>query len=866
VPCLLSVLFETQVAGLEVSIGNIREPVLEGFVSVGIDRVVSNSAKAAFIMYEAVILQSIPSMFQSTMRDMLNQNVLESFVSSQSRECSPVRNDEGFIDFRDLLLPPALSLIAGGTGLQPYGDMTTKLIALVQNQFFSIDDDGSLTINSILIQPMTQSQSGVHGMVRFDSTMLSFSQDQIPNELLGLFMQRFKISLFDTRIRNIDTLMPPASALMPNNSPHLLSNLVNLGPRPDKLINVTLGMLLAVDGEDSPLNMHNEMDISASFAETSIFADLFATVGASGLLHFPLRDVLNPSCWLATLPAPTLDENGIRIKGSDLSLSLSNFFLGFSRLNLGVECIKCSSQGVAVLPELIDILNQTGATRIFNFRMSEIAEEVLRGPWLQTQIDRFLGEAPQFCPHHPNYNESAVAKNYDALSSFPVLSAKAVDTLLYSGVIMSEVAAVVLTESHRLSPPNNTDPLSAQHTLGNSTDRLLDWIDLSGSVGSFVDAALKQGLEFLNSTVEDGSPGLSDLGINILLRDRFLGEDGNVTFEFDDLGFELPGVEIMVDALRITGLDSISLFDVLRPVAPQTVQNHIRWDELVFELEIGVVNLTNFIRDQELSLSFTVQDVRADVPIFIALDLDKLGDLGLGSLLSLEYILPCLLSTLQELQVTEMLVSVGVLYPQAGGLLYTTDNAVSSFTQTLLDSFGSQFIEAIPHIFNGAGREIINGILASFADDTDCQALEIPPDDTVDSMYIDFRKFFDAESKPYGDLPVLVQRLVDSELAINDILVGPLTRAQSNATGSFIFPGDVFDSEMRVKVGGLDAEIQLRAWEARIENLDTFGAPLSLLDAVRNEPHQLNNTATLGAGEPMRFAVRLLIALTDDGE
>ena len=77
----------------------------------------------------------------------------------------------------------------------------------------------------------------------------------------------------------------------------------------------------------------------------------------------------------------------------------------------------------------------------------------------------------------------------------------------------------------------------------------------------------------------------------------------------------------------------------------------------------------------------------------------------------------------------------------------------------------------------------------------------------------------------------------------------------------------VFDQATRVEVGGLDARIQLRAFGARIENLDTFGAPLSLLHPMMNEPHQLNNTATFGAGDrPLRLAVRFLFALSGDGE
>jgi hypothetical protein len=70
-----------------------------------------------------------------------------------------------------------------------------------------------------------------------------------------------------------------------------------------------------------------------------------------------------------------------------------------------------------------------------------------------------------------------------------------------------------------------------------------------------------------------------------------------------------------------------------------------------------------------------------------------------------------------------------------------------------------------------------------------------------------------------------------------------------------------------VVVGGLDANIQLRASDARVENLNTIGSPLELLEAIMNEPHQLNNTVTFGvADRPVRLAVRFLLSLMGDGK
>ena len=108
---------------------------------------------------------------------------------------------------------------------------------------------------------------------------------------------------------------------------------------------------------------------------------------------------------------------------------------------------------------------------------------------------------------------------------------------------------------------------------------------------------------------------------------------------------------------------------------------------------------------------------------------------------------------------------------------------------------------------------------------------------------------------------------VDGTSSINEILVEPLTRDQSNISGTILFSDDLLNQAKRVQVGGLDASIQLRAWEARVENLNTVGAPLSLLEPVMNESNHLNNSLTVGVDDkPVKLALRFLMALTGGGK
>jgi hypothetical protein len=129
----------------------------------------------------------------------------------------------------------------------------------------------------------------------------------------------------------------------------------------------------------------------------------------------------------------------------------------------------------------------------------------------------------------------------------------------------------------------------------------------------------------------------------------------------------------------------------------------------------------------------------------------------------------------------------------------------------------------------------------------------------------------------YGDLFRRLYNLVKEEIlqidethgtsSINELLIAPLTRRVSGTDGMFFYEGDLLDIGKRVQIGGLDAQVELMAYDARIENLNSVGAPLFLLDPVLNEPHLLNNTATFGVGSsPLRLGIKFMFALLADGK
>ena len=64
----------------------------------------------------------------------------------------------------------------------------------------------------------------------------------------------------------------------------------------------------------------------------------------------------------------------------------------------------------------------------------------------------------------------------------------------------------------------------------------------------------------------------------------------------------------------------------------------------------------------------------------------------------------------------------------------------------------------------------------------------------------------------------------------------------------------------------MKAGVKLVVSDIFINNLDTVGTPLTLLDPVSGEANLLNNDATVGLGRPLELGFRLFLGLYGEGE
>lgn len=870
-PCLLSALHSVQLSGLHVDPQTVSLPTLTGFVSPGLDRIITNAAEAVFEMYRGALEDALPNIFQTSIREFVNREVFEGFLSdTEIFACPPVQEVDGYVDFRDLFFSPSEALANGGTGNEPYGDLAYTAMGFLRDDLLTLDSDGMLKLNSFLIEPLTKAQSGTVGTLQFPDDLVSLSKTTFANNFIRSFVDRFEIGLSNLRVKNLDVLIPPVSILETTTSPYLLTNQLTMGPIDGRPLEITVAFNLVLEGENtSPLEMLNAVDLSLSFGSAAFAGDILAKIDANKFLHFPLKNILLPECWLATIPAPTLDDNGVRLSSSDITLALQQVALSLSSLGMNVDFVNTTSQGTATMSNVLNNFSSSESSDLLLGRMNSFVQEVLDSDWLQTLLDRGLANAPSLCPHSSDFDDNTPARIFPEIN-FPDLSILTVDSMFYAAALIAETSFLVYMENERLQVREPTNKLSGQDTISDS-ETFIDWTNLDGRVGAIVDSAIREVTRYMSSPRDENG----NLGVNVIIQDWLFDGNSHLSWNFDDLSFDLPGLEMSLSAVNISGLDSFTKFDVWQPIAPQTILTSFALEKIDVGLTVDVVDKSTKEKRQSLNVGLSMANISVDVALFLAMSKSRLEMLELGSFMNLQNIIPCLLSSVDTIEITQIDMTLGEFEnPRIDGLLTDSQASLDTFMADMMDQYRDQILSTMPKVFDNTIRDILNGFAKTYLSSGPCPLVVPPPSD---SEFIDFEALFDNEANTYGDLPPILKKLLDSELValnnqtgqpkINEVLIAPFTERQSGEKGTLIFPGDLFSGGKRVRVGGLDANVQLRASDARIENLDSFGSPLELLTPVMGSKHMLNNTATLGVDErPLRFGVRFLLSLMGDGK
>mmetsp|Transcript_47141 Transcript_47141/g.56724 ORF Transcript_47141/g.56724 Transcript_47141/m.56724 type:complete len:1605 (-) Transcript_47141:26-4840(-) len=440
-PCLLSVAKSAEITQLHLSVEHIIEPILQGYISPGVDSLVNNAILTLFALYEKSAIDSIPGIFDGTIRESLNI-MMKDYMSEQSNvACAEpkLRNSFGYIDMRDLLWERPLAKINGGSGTSPYGDIPPMLKKFVDKQIFAdVTSTGEPKLNE-LIRPLTKAFSGFPGTIKFDDAFYN-STAQFD---MGSFALDIKIALWNGIIENLDSLANPIEMFEPHSSgPYRTDYKMTLGAH-SKPLKLGLGLEIGLQGNG--MNMWNDMEFGVEIDGAPMLASLMTAIREDAFLTFPLQHILDPYCWLGIIPAPKLDSQGLRVDPkSPISAALTDFKIDVEKVKLSAKCLECSSPGMVKLAETWNTDAATeDATNSGNTMLDYLEDFVLEAGFVQVQIDRWLNEAKQMCPLYST-SWTADKREYEDLDSLPIVDETTEFILAVLVVLAVFVLSVVL--------------------------------------------------------------------------------------------------------------------------------------------------------------------------------------------------------------------------------------------------------------------------------------------------------------------------------------------------------------------------------------------------------------------------------------
>ena len=430
--CLVGTLETAEITQLLVQVGDIGGLEVVGFLGDDVTAILEASTLAWRETYQADLLTSLPGLFNDVVRPLLNQAV-QYFIENEAGDLSScpqvsqesITGSSSFLDMRDLLLPATKSLLLGGSGSAPYGKLLPSIMDLVQERLLGNDPVEAISTrssssgipkvmslaNDKIVVPLTKWQSNQAGTLRFNGTLL----ETTAHVNVGGIDSKLSLQIQNAEISNLDTLAPNVQLLQPfQDEPHVLDNAAQLGTT-ERPLEFSIQIVVTIlDGSTNQITSHNDVIITLGLDAASMEVQTLLTLMESSVRSMPLQDVLNWNCWLATLPAPALTDQGLRESGVDPSLSLQHVAASVEQFLLNVTCVDCSSPVLPTLSEqLASSKSQKDVTKTANTFL-EYVSEILEGDYVQVQLDRLLNDAPKQCPHHPEYqgNDKFVKSTY----------------------------------------------------------------------------------------------------------------------------------------------------------------------------------------------------------------------------------------------------------------------------------------------------------------------------------------------------------------------------------------------------------------------------------------------------------------------
>lgn len=722
--------------------------------------------------------------------------------------------------------------------------------------------DGFVTINDVLVKPLTKLQSGVEGLLRFESDLVSLSVSMDADSALASIVSSLDFSVADLRVDHLDSIVAPISLIEPMPHPVQFWNDIKVSPGRLETLDFHLKLRLAVDGSDSPFTMNDEIDFSLSMDSARLMTGLAATVETTNFLRLPLRHVFDVNCWLALIPAPEIDGAGSFLINDSWRLSLRHAWFDLSGVDIDARCLSCSG-GFGLLPRLLTVFRNSGAVDLLGTRIGSLFNTLVASDTLQTLIDRQLYEAPYFCPVSPQYNPNATLPDYATLG-LPELTSVDLDTLAFASLMILEVGVAAISENHRVFSHTPADPLEIQNSVDPDSN-FVDWADFGDSLGlgSLGNLLWERALDYIEGFDDNGN-----LRVNGLIEDLLLDGTDTLVLELNE-AIEFDGIILSLKDIKIDGLNSFQSFDVLNPLGPQTLSNSLSIEGITIEITAVMDVLSTEEPPQEIVIALGVDDLAISIVLFAAIDLNKVDNLDVGSVMDTKDILACVLSTFDSLNIPLIeLTSASLQKPTISGLLEDTSAASSRSIDRIHEEFASSIEDALPILLDTSVRKLVNSIVDKLMATAEC------PDRSSFSGSVDYRAMFGSGDSIYGNLPSLARDLVSSRFLALDTTTGfsqinqvvDSWTADTSGTGGVLGFGEYFiDSSIRkLRRIGIDV-LKFAFGKLSVEHLNTVEAPVTLLEPNETDGSLLNNNVRIG-GEPrpVRLSFESLVETRGD--
>ncbi|KAL3817082.1 hypothetical protein ACHAXA_009913 [Cyclostephanos tholiformis] len=448
--CLLSTLHSVGLSDFAMNVGDISDFSIAGFISDDTSKSIQSLTSAFFFEFKQTVLDAIPAFTSITVRPILH-DVLQVLVDRAKNGACPEPDNtlDGIVDFRDLLLSEERAVNLLGRGDSQYGNLFRLLYSFVENMTSKADGNGLVKLND-LVASLTERQSNTRGNLHFPGQLFKQDFDVAMNGLVAAI----ELEVSNFKVSNLDSIGVPLKVLQPvKGESSVLNNTVSIGAGSDLL---RTEFRLLIKGKGNDVVVYNDLVLGLNLKSLGVMLEFLAQIKEMNMfVNFPLQDIMNINCWLATVVTPMLDKYGIRDGNLDSGIVLRNLAFSLAEASIDINCIECSSPLIVEMESMLGSQEAVADTTDVANMILDYISQLLGGDFIQYQLDKKLTEAAFKCPHFPTFNEEFSSIKFDVMvattegEDIKGFLIATVCVILISGVIVASIFVVARRLSNR---------------------------------------------------------------------------------------------------------------------------------------------------------------------------------------------------------------------------------------------------------------------------------------------------------------------------------------------------------------------------------------------------------------------------------